>query len=146
MLQTKGVPRKWALTIPNLRECQKRRGGGLGKKEQVTFLSFEEGFIPQCIIWLKHILLFSFVLFFFLFFLANICKTSPFNIFSFKTSFPYGCSVLYEQKKITFPLIAKSRIKQAYSKEHNWVFDFSKSEKGWLGSRFLCLKRDFCEK
>ena len=44
----------------------------------------------------------------FFFFPANIWKTSPFNIFPFKTSFRSGCSVLYEQKEITFPLMAKS--------------------------------------
>ena len=46
----------------------------------------------------------------FFFFFTNICKTSRFNIFPFKTSFPSGCSVLYEQKKFTFPLMPKSPI------------------------------------
>ena len=129
---------------PQLAGMPKKKGWGTWQERAGDIFEFWGGVHTPMHNMIKTYFTVSFCLF--LFFLANICKTSPFNIFSFKTSFPYGCSVLYEQKKITFPLIAKSRIKQAYSKEHNWVFDFSKPEKGWLGSRFLCLKRDFCEK
>ena len=37
------------LDHPRLAGLPKKKGwGGLSKKEGVTFLSFEEGFIPQC--------------------------------------------------------------------------------------------------